>query len=649
MLTEVLRFEFSRHLRALSTRIYLLLFAALGFLWMTAAGGAFPNASVSFGGGKVFINGPFALFDSLSVMSYFGLLVISAIAGRAAYQDFDHQTHPFFFTFPISKFAYLGGRFLAAVIVLITILFAGALGMWLATYLPNMDKATLGPNHFVWYVQPYLITVIPNVLILGALFFAMAALGRRILPVYMTSVIILMGYLAAGSLTKNIQNRFIAALIDPFGDEAGDRVTEYWTISEKNSTMIWLHGALLWNRVLWLSLAVGLLAFTYWKFRFAYSSPKDRKSGQPLATNDHSSAVRGSVAHIYSTAASLRALIRLSWLGFMETVKNIYFAVILLAGIIFMAVSAHELGDIFGTRTWPVTYQVLDMAGGTFALFILIIITFYSGELVWRERDARTHELFDSLPLPTWVPFLSKLLALFYVQILLEFVVMLTGIGIQVFKGYTHLEPALYLKILGLRLINYTLLSALAITVQTVVNNKYLGHGVMVLYYVASAFMGQLGLEHRLFDYASDPGYTYSDMNGFGHQLRGVFWFNAYWIVFAILLLLLSYLMWVRGLADDRRSRLSTARTRFGPLQRTLAGLALTVLFALGAFIIYNTNYLHIFRTRSQNEKLSVHYEHEYRKYLNAPQPRITTVSYQADIYPERLTIRFLWQVRFHQ
>ncbi len=120
--------------------------------------------------------------------------------------------------------------------------------------------------------------------------------------------------------------------------------------------------------------------------------------------------------------------------------KNIYFAVILLAGIIFMAVSARELGDMFGTRTWPVTYQVLDTAGGTFMVFVLIIITFYAGELVWRERDAQTHELFDSLPLPTWVPFLSKLLALFYVQILLAVVVMLTGMGIQLSKGYTHLN-----------------------------------------------------------------------------------------------------------------------------------------------------------------------------------------------------------------
>ncbi len=164
MLAEILRFELFRHLRALSTRIYLFLFAALGFLWMTAAGGALPNASVRFGGGKVFINGPYILYESISVMTCFGLLVISAIAGRAAYQDFDQQTHSFFFTSPISKRAYLGGRFLAAVIVLLIIFSAIAPGLWLATFLPNMDQQLLGPNHFIWYVQPYQIIAFPNVL-----------------------------------------------------------------------------------------------------------------------------------------------------------------------------------------------------------------------------------------------------------------------------------------------------------------------------------------------------------------------------------------------------------------------------------------------------------------------------------------------------
>jgi hypothetical protein len=163
----------------------------------------------------------------------------------------------------------------------------------------------------------------------------------------------------------------------------------------------------------------------------------------------------------------------------------------------------------------------------------------------------------------------------------------------------------------------------------------------MVLYYLSSIFLGQLGLEHNLFDYASDPGYTYSDINGFGHWLRGLFWFDAYWTVCALLLLLAAYLMWVSGLADNLPWRFAVARRRFGPSQKALAGWALAALVAIGGFILYNTNVLHTFRSRTTTERLTVRYEHDYRKYLNAPLPRITSVTYQADIFPERLAVRF--------
>src|SRR5260370_13622582 len=93
------------------------------------------------------------------------------------------------------------------------------------------EKLKIGPNHLWSYVQPYLVSVIPNMLVMGALFFSLAALTRRILPVYMTSVILLIGYLIALSLTTKIEQKFIAALLDPFGQVAMDRVTENWTVS----------------------------------------------------------------------------------------------------------------------------------------------------------------------------------------------------------------------------------------------------------------------------------------------------------------------------------------------------------------------------------------------------------------------------------
>ena len=106
-----------------------------------------------------------------------------------------------------------------------------------------------------------------------------------------------------------------------------------------------------------------------------------------------------------------------------------------------------------GTNTYPVTYQVLELAGGSFALFMLIMITFYSGELVWRERDIGVHEIVDALPVPHRTLFLSKLFALFMVQVLLEVVVMLAGIGIQLAKGlYAHRARQYIRTLFGIQL-----------------------------------------------------------------------------------------------------------------------------------------------------------------------------------------------------
>lgn len=640
MIGTIAGFELSRGLRAISTYIYFLLLAGLGFLLMIGVAGAF-QTSVTMVGGKVLANSPYNLAAFISQLSYFGLLIISAITGRAAFQDFDHNTHSFFFTSPISKGAYLGGRFAGSILLLLAIFSGVAIGIALGTVMPFIDKVRVGPNHLWAYAQPYLVSVIPNLFVMGALFFSVAALTRRILPVYMTSVILLVGYLIATTLGNKIEEKFIAALFDPFGQIAMDRVTQYWTISEKNLRTIPLEGALLWNRLLWMGLAAALLVFTFLKFKFVYALESRRATPKASVPPDGGTVSAGTrvpaVMRVFSAGASLRALLRLSRLGFTETVKNIYFAVIILAGILFMIVTARTLGDFYGTPTYPVTYQMIEMVGGSFSLFVLIVITFYSGELVWRDRDARTHELVDTLPLPSWVLFLSKLFSLFLIQVLLAAVVMAAGMAIQLAKGYTHLEPGLYLKILfGLRLIDYWLLCVLAITVQILVNNKYMGWFVMVLYYLSSIFMGQLGFEHHLYRYSSTPGYTYSDMNRFGHFLGPVFWFDAYWAAFAVLLAVIAHVFWVRGLAVEWPWRLRLARQRFRTPEAWVSAGALAAFVGLGSYIFYNTNILNVYRTRIQRENLSVRYELKYKPYRELPQPRITSMKFNVDVYPDQ-------------
>ena len=95
------------------------------------------------------------------------------------------------------------------------------------------------------------------------------------------------------------------------------------------------------------------------------------------------------------------------------------------------------------------------------------------------------------------------------------FVLMLVGLGIQTWKGFYDYEIHLYLK--RLFLLDWTgfiLLCVLAFTVQTIVSNKYLGHFIIILYFLFGMFKGMLGFNHTLYYYGSGSGATYSDMNG---------------------------------------------------------------------------------------------------------------------------------------
>src|SRR5262249_49517010 len=90
--------------------------------------------------------------------------------------------------------------------------------------------------------------------------------------------------------------------------------------------------------------------------------------------------------------------------------------------------------------------------------------------LLWRAAP-------DSSPTPTWLLVGSKLFALGIVQVVLCAVVMLTGIVLQVVKGYFHFELGLYFKqLFVINLIRLCLISVLAMAVHVLVNQKYMGH-----------------------------------------------------------------------------------------------------------------------------------------------------------------------------
>ena len=652
-------FEFRSRLKLVSTWVYFLVFFSLALLWIAAAGGLFKNANISFGSGKVAVNSPFALAQTVAVLGMFGVTVMAAIMGRAVQQDVEYRTQSFFFTAPLGKLDYLGGRFIGALGVLLVVFTSLGLGAFVATLLPDMDADRLGANHWAAYLSPYATVLVPNAILIGAVFFALAAATKKMLPVYVGSVIVLLGWLIAQQLIRDSDNRTIAALIDPFASRAVSVLTQYWTIAERNTRLVPLEGVLLWNRLIWLGVALLICALCTWRFSFAeaVSAPSRKCRKAAWAEGSIETGASATVPHVASAtlqapsaalgaapplrldtrpASAWRLVPHRAWLEFRETTKNIYFGVLVLAGVLFLVFASTTVGDIFGTSTWPVTYQVLGLVSGSFAAFMLIIIAFYAGELVWRERDNRLDQISDALPTPTWLPLASKLVALMLVPVVLEVVLMLCGMAIQASKGYTRFEPGLYLyDLFTIDLVNYWLVCALAIAVHSVVDSKYVGHFVMVVYYVLLLFAGQLGLEHNLYKFGSVPDAVYSDMNGYGNFLPRVRAFQAYWGAASVLLLVVAFVFWTRGTASSWRERLAQVRERMGPPTVATAGVAGLAFVAIGVFIFYNTNVLNRYETTNDRQARQVEYERRYKATAAEPQPKIASVRLDVDLYPK--------------
>ena len=142
MFWEFFTFELKFRFKSVSTYVYFALWFAFNFLNV---------ASENFGpigssNGKVMLNGPYANIYNDVGIAFFGVIIIAAIFGTSILRDFQRDTIQILFTKPISKFAYLGGRW-AGSFVTTVFAFSGLLfGEFFGTLAPWADHARLGPT-----------------------------------------------------------------------------------------------------------------------------------------------------------------------------------------------------------------------------------------------------------------------------------------------------------------------------------------------------------------------------------------------------------------------------------------------------------------------------------------------------------------------
>jgi hypothetical protein len=251
--------------------------------------------------------------------------------------------------------------------------------------------------------------VLPNLLFTGALFFCLAALRRSLFATYMGVVGFFVAFTIAGELLDEMETRTAGALADPFGFAALGDLTRYWTVAERNVQIPEVVGTLLANRLLWSALGILVLAFTLHRFDYSRALRRTKRRERRRKARDLmddpalESARRPALVRVEPTFGA-GSVWRQLWAATRFEAELVFrslpFLVILAFGIFNLLGSTSFIDAMFGTPVYPVTYLVVELVGGGFGLFHVIIIAFYSGELIWRERDARMNQLSDALPVP---------------------------------------------------------------------------------------------------------------------------------------------------------------------------------------------------------------------------------------------------------
>jgi ABC-2 type transport system permease protein len=642
---EFFTFELKFRAKSYSTYVYFLLWFAFEFL--SVASESF--GPIGYANGKVLLNGPFANTYNYIGASFFGVIVIAAIFGTAILRDFQRDTIQILFTKPISKIAYLGGRwagsFIATVFAFSGMLFGGLIG----SFAPWADHTRIGPNHLLWYIQPFFSVAVVQIFFFGSLFFLVAALSRKIFIVYLQGAAIFIIYIIGVSAfsTTGSLDHFWSGILDPIGFLYTNAIARYWTVAEKNTLLYSWTGVFLYNRILWSS--IGLLALlAVWKFFPMSVESLTAKSSSKRANlqreQEETVKPRRSlvsvplprVSQIFGSATSLAQFLSLTRIRISNIVHEIPFWGILFLMAALALNSGHFAGRVGGEIVWPVTYLMLQSVEGGAVVFLYIVATLYAAELIWRERDTRFAGIHDALPMRETTDWLSKFAALCFVEIVMLTVAGLCGIIMQTIAGYYHYELLQYAKELYLVVLPQVLIFGLmAFFVQTVVSNKFIGHGIVILVFFMTITLSNFGWENTLYLVATTITPTYSDMNGYGHFVPGLIWSTAYWLGFMCVLAVLSIALTLRGAEEGWSARFRLARQRLPAL---LPALLLFVLITLGSggWFYYNAHVLNQYVSSTQGRKIQAQYERDYKKYELLPMPKIIAVDANVDIFPER-------------
>ena len=593
------------------------------------------DISIGSGTGSLYKNAPFVIQNYYGVMSMVCLLMTTAFMNATANRDFHFNMHQLVFSSPIKKRDYFFGKFIGAGIISIIPLLGVSIGSLIGPLMTWVEPNRYGEVIWSSHLMGLISFGIPNVFIAGVMLFALAIIFRSSMVSFIGAILILVLYTVSAGFTYDIEKEWIASIIDPFGFRPLEIMSKYLTVDEKNTQVVALSGQFLINRLIWVSISIIILLAAYFRFSFSTKKVKAKKEKKIKAAEISQDADNIDINSKFIPISLIKTLWFLTKFEFKSIIKNPAFIIIVIFGLLNLVTNLTSFTGLYGTDQYPVTYDVIDSIRGAFYFFMIAIITFYSGVLVWKERDYKVHEFKDTYPVKTGLLFASKLVAMFVAIELILTLCLLTGIIVQTLFGYINYQIDVYVtSLLVFDFLSFSYLVVIAMFFHYIINNRYIAYFTFIVFVILNQFIWELlEVSSNMIIFGGTPAVTYSDMNGYGPFVLSSVWFNIYWILACAIICFAVFAFYIRGKETSFKARVSNAYALIRKNKVSLVSLILIFLLCSG-FIFYNTKVLNTYDSSIESENKQVDYEKTYKKYQNLIQPRYYKFNYTIDLMP---------------
>lgn len=605
-------------------------------------------------------NSPYLTVRTALVLGMLGPLPAIFLVAHTIARDHERRTAEAFFTTPVSPRSFLAGRFVGGLCCVALVGAAGVAGLTAAPFAPWTASVRLVPISWSTLGLTLAVIVVPNLFTYCAFSFAVVERTRSINLAFVVAPIIAMLAVVANSLSVQGGPAWLP-LLDPSGLLAVETSTQYWSVADLNTRSPL--GAIALNRVVWAGLSSAVVLFTILRGELMRAGRQSASNGHllrrrvswlsyPVAWTPLSRArVPGAVA-VSTITGDGREESPSGWVrarGQLASQLRMDLRAVFLSPLTVVMLLLAITGTFGEARSVPSAVMDLPLHPQTGMMlgffryglfqFALMLLVFYSGTLVHRERDHRLAEIIDALPHPDWLMVVAKTITLCLLIGALLTVSMLTTVGLQVAAGYRWVDLAVYAEGLFLNTgVYFSMLGVLALAIQVLSPGKWIGMIATVAALVIVLSLEAMGLDDVLYGFRL-PMVIYSDMNGFGHYRLQLVSLAIYWSAFCVLLLVSAHLLYQRGPGTSLAARLREARRRVSRAVVVCIACATLVFIVMGGWIFANTHVLNAYTTAHSRQAAQAEYERRYGQYRNQMTPSLTDLEVAVELFPQERRI----------